>query len=70
MTSAWLMEDILRQTGVAMLPGTAFGRLPEEPCARLAFVDFDGDRAMRSVTSAGTEGPECGQPGRASAGAG
>ena len=58
MTSAWLMEDILKQTGVAMLPGTAFGRLPEEPSARLAFVDFDGNRAMRAVTKKGTEGPE------------
>lgn len=48
-TSAQLSVDILKTTGVAMLPGTAFGRLPSEPTFRLAFVDFDGAKAMAAI---------------------
>jgi aspartate aminotransferase len=48
-TSVELSADILKQTGVAMLPGTAFGRLPSEPTFRLAFVDFDGAKAMDAI---------------------
>jgi len=45
-TSTDLCERLLRDTGVALLPGTAFGRSPEELTARLAYVDFDGARAL------------------------
>ncbi len=45
-TSADLCERVLEDTGVAFLPGEAFGRDPEEFTARLAYVDFDGARAL------------------------
>ncbi len=39
-TSQSLCERLLQDTGVALLPGTAFGMNQEELVARLAFVDF------------------------------
>ncbi len=39
-------ETLLRDTGVAMLSGTAFQRRAEELTARLAYVDFDGTKAL------------------------
>lgn len=44
--SATLCERLLHETGVAILPGEAFGRPPEELTARLAYVDFDGANAL------------------------
>lgn len=44
--SATLCQRLLEETGVASLPGSEFGRPPEELTARLAFVDFDGARAL------------------------
>ncbi len=41
-TSRAMCEALLTQTGVAVLPGSDFGRPPEELTARLAYVDFDG----------------------------
>lgn len=41
-----LCERLLKETGVAILPGVVFQRLPEELTARLAFVNFDGPRAL------------------------
>lgn len=40
-TSAQLTSDILEKTGVALLPGSAFGLKDDYLAARLAFVDFD-----------------------------
>jgi aspartate aminotransferase len=37
---------VLEETGVAFLPGEAFGREAGELTARLAYVDFDGARAL------------------------
>lgn len=45
-TSAEFTEVVLRETGVALLPGTAFGMAPEHLSARLAFVDFDGQAVL------------------------
>lgn len=45
-TSVELCESLLRETGVAILPGAAFGRPDEELTARMALVDFDGARAL------------------------
>ncbi len=47
-TSAEMCEQLLEDTGVAILPGTDFGRPPEELTARLAYVDFDGAAALRA----------------------
>jgi aspartate aminotransferase len=44
--SAQLCERLLEDTGVAILPGVDFGRPKSELTARLAFVDFDGARAL------------------------
>lgn len=41
-----LCERLLEDTGVAVLPGSAFGRSRRELSARLAFVDFDGAAAL------------------------
>jgi aspartate aminotransferase len=48
-TSDDVCRALLEETGVAALPGTAFGREPEELVLRLAYVDFDGTRAMAAA---------------------
>ena len=40
--SSAFCERLLQDTGVALLPGAAFQRSPEELTARLAYVGFDG----------------------------
>ena len=45
-TSVSLCEKLLEETGVAILPGSHFGRPDEELTARLAYVDFDGAQAL------------------------
>ncbi|GAB4361918.1 MAG: pyridoxal phosphate-dependent aminotransferase [Gammaproteobacteria bacterium] len=47
--SADLCERLLDETGVAILPGSEFGRPADELTARIAFVDFDGARALVSA---------------------
>jgi aspartate aminotransferase len=53
-TSAQLCDAMLEETGVATLPGSDFGRAPEELTFRLSLVDFDGARALEAA--AGVEG--------------
>jgi aspartate aminotransferase len=48
-TSDQLCERLLEEAGVAVLPGSAFGRPPRELTARLAYVNFDGARALAAV---------------------
>lgn len=45
-TSDELLARLVADTGVAMLPGTAFGMEPESLTARLCAVDFDGAHAL------------------------
>ena len=45
-TSTEMCEHILEETGVAILPGTAFGRPDHEMSTRMALVDFDGAKAL------------------------
>lgn len=45
-SSIALCDRLLEETGVAALPGTEFGRPPEELTVRIAYVDFDGARAL------------------------
>ena len=45
--SSDLCKRVLRDCGVALLPGTSFGRPRAELTARLAFVDFDGSAALQ-----------------------
>ena len=49
MTSSDLCDALLRDTGVAILPGSNFGRPDDELTARLAYVDFDGARALEAA---------------------
>ncbi|OJJ17145.1 aspartate aminotransferase [marine bacterium AO1-C] len=42
-----LCERILEETGVAALPGYAFGRPKNELNIRMAYVNFDGDKALK-----------------------
>lgn len=48
-TSRQLCERLLEDTGVAILPGSDFGQPAEELTARIAYVDFDGARALAAV---------------------
>jgi aspartate aminotransferase len=48
LTSAEMCNLILDKTGIAMLPGADFGRPPEELTARIAYVDFDGAKALEA----------------------
>ncbi|MDE2636917.1 MAG: aminotransferase class I/II-fold pyridoxal phosphate-dependent enzyme [Chloroflexota bacterium] len=41
-----LCERLLAETGVALLPGGAFGMPGEALAARMAYVDFDGEAAL------------------------
>lgn len=50
-TDTQLCTSLLHDTGVAILPGSCFGRDPHELYVRLAFVDFKGDIAMYLIES-------------------
>ncbi|MEN7547932.1 aminotransferase class I/II-fold pyridoxal phosphate-dependent enzyme [Rapidithrix thailandica] len=45
-TSVELCKQLLKDTGIAFLPGHDFGRSPEELTSRLAFVNFEGKHAL------------------------
>ncbi len=45
-TSAELTARLLAETGVALLPGSAFGCDPAQLTVRLAYVDFDGETLL------------------------
>jgi len=56
-TSTALCEKLLDETGIAALPGSEFGRPNNELTARMAFVDFDGSRALVSAEAIPLEEP-------------
>jgi len=45
--SEQLCKKLLKDAGVALLPGSAFGRPSNEFTARLAYVNFNGSEALR-----------------------
>lgn len=55
-TGRTLCSRLLEETGVAILPGCEFGRPDAELTARLAYVDFDGARALAALESTATNG--------------
>ena len=55
-----MTNRILEDTGVALLPGSVFGRPREELTFRLSYVDFDGAAALRA--SAADADGELGEP--------
>ena len=50
-TSSKLCEAILKDTGVAMLPGSDFGFSPRKMLTRLSYTDFDGAEFFKKVTN-------------------
>jgi aspartate aminotransferase len=50
-TSMELSEHLLKETGVAFLPGSVFGRPEHELTARISYVDFDGAKALSATRS-------------------
>ncbi len=47
--SSEMCDDILKKTGVALLPGSDFGLSQEKMIARLSFTDFDGVKFMQNI---------------------
>ena len=43
-----MCEDILKETGVALLPGSDFGFSEKKMLARLSFTDFEGKTLMEN----------------------
>ena len=48
-TSEEMCSDILKQTGVALLPGSDFGFSKDRMIVRLSFTDFDGYEFMNNI---------------------
>ena len=48
-TSIQFCQNLLDDTGVAILPGSCFGRDDKELTARIAYVDFDGTQAIAAM---------------------
>ena len=48
-TSSEMCKNILKETGVALLPGSDFGFNESKMLARLSFTDFDGEKFMNSI---------------------
>ena len=48
-TSEEMCSDILKQTGVALLPGSDFGFSKDRMIVRLSFTDFDGFKFMNNI---------------------
>ena len=46
--STAMCEQLFQDTGVTLLPGAAFGRPAEELNARIAYVNFDGGKALQT----------------------
>lgn len=57
-TSQQLCSKLLADTGVALLPGDAFGMDASHLSARLAYVEFDGAEALKSAASGADLNPE------------
>ena len=48
-SSSNLCDAILKETGVALLPGSDFGFNPKKMIARLSYTDFNGFLFLRNV---------------------
>ena len=48
-SSSELCNNILKETGVALLPGSDFGFLEKKMLARLSYTDFDGENFMKNT---------------------
>lgn len=52
-TSTQLCDFLLKELGIALLPGIAFGRPEKELTVRLSYVDFDGAVLLKEVEENG-----------------
>ena len=52
-----MCEGLMRDTGVALLYGDVFGMQTEQYSARLAYVDFDGAKALKASEQIGLSKP-------------
>jgi len=52
-SSSEFCRRLLDETGVATLPGSAFGRPDDELTLRLSYVDFDGEAALAAARGRG-----------------
>jgi aspartate aminotransferase len=50
-SSSDLCVAVLKETGVALLPGSAFGFKPNKMLVRLSFTDFDGRAFLKNTSS-------------------
>ena len=48
-SSSEMCDNILKDTGVALLPGSDFGFEKSRMLARLSFTDFDGQKFMDKI---------------------
>ena len=48
-TSSEMCDNILKETGVALLPGSDFGFEKNKMLVRLSFTDFDGQNFMNQT---------------------
>ena len=48
-TSSEMCDNILKESGVALLPGSDFGFDKNKMLARLSFTDFDGQEFMKQT---------------------
>ena len=48
-TSSEMCNHLLKETGVALLPGSDFGFNKKKMLARLSFTDFDGQKFMNNI---------------------
>ena len=48
-SSSEMCDNILKDTGVALLPGSDFGFEKSRMLARLSFTDFDGQKFMDQI---------------------
>ena len=56
-TAPAFCDRLLQDTGVAVLPGSAFGRPAEEFTFRLSYVDFDGAAALSAAERVAIDQP-------------
>jgi aspartate aminotransferase len=54
-TDVDVCKRLIEDAGVMLLPGRSFGRGPKELTARLAYVDFDGDRVLNALRKNGLD---------------
>ena len=47
--SSEMCKNIIKKTGVALLPGSDFGFKPNKMLARLSYTDFDGETFLKNI---------------------